>query len=267
MSKTKIEWCVNSDRTHGDTWNPVQGCKTNPPCPYCYARKIALRFNMNFDETRINQKAWDDGMAKYCKTKKSKTIFIGSMSDIFGSWSWTNDNNQEISYPIVPKKIVRDCYEINRIRKESGKDEHVFLFLTKNPKAYMKLDAETITNNMYFGVTLEHFQDVKAKDMLKVIGKFGLNAFVSFEPILEYNKISQDTKDLVRNCSFYILGYETNNGKVIPPQGENRLFFDTLERVLVPLNDNVFIKDSILSINSRETQEILLETCRNLPWL
>lgn len=262
---TKIEWVVNPDGTKGSTWNPVFGCQNQ--CTYCYARKIALRFNMDFDETKVDWKKWDDGVRKFTNSKKSNTIFLGSMSDIFGNWSWILPTGKESFYPEIPNQIIYDCFKINKDRKQRGKEEHVFLFLTKNPKGYMELDAKFITAQMYFGVTLEHFQDTKAHDMMEVIGKFGLNAFISFEPIIWYNKISQDTKDLVRNCSFYILGYETNNGKVIPPQDENRLFFDILERELVPLNDNVFIKDSIISINSKETQEILLETCRNLPWL
>jgi len=34
-SKTKIDWCDS-------TWNPVTGCLHG--CEYCYARKIAQRF-------------------------------------------------------------------------------------------------------------------------------------------------------------------------------------------------------------------------------
>lgn len=36
MNRTKIEWCSM-------TWNPVTGCYNS--CKYCYARKIAHRFN------------------------------------------------------------------------------------------------------------------------------------------------------------------------------------------------------------------------------
>ena len=36
MQKSKIEWCDS-------TWNPITGCLHG--CPYCYARRIAERFD------------------------------------------------------------------------------------------------------------------------------------------------------------------------------------------------------------------------------
>lgn len=39
MNKTKIEWCDFS-------WNPITGCLHG--CPYCYARRIAIRFGRSF---------------------------------------------------------------------------------------------------------------------------------------------------------------------------------------------------------------------------
>lgn len=42
--KTKIDWC-------DATWNPVTGCLHG--CEYCYARKIAHRFDGGFLELSL----------------------------------------------------------------------------------------------------------------------------------------------------------------------------------------------------------------------
>ena len=51
MQKTKIAWVRNPDGTQGYTWNPVTGCQKG--CDYCYARKIANRFQGNFKPALI----------------------------------------------------------------------------------------------------------------------------------------------------------------------------------------------------------------------
>ena len=41
MNKTKIDWATMS-------WNPVTGCRHG--CPYCYARRMATRFNAGLED-------------------------------------------------------------------------------------------------------------------------------------------------------------------------------------------------------------------------
>jgi len=65
MNKTKIEWCDY-------TWNPVVGCQRG--CPYCYAKRIAIRFKMDFNPHLIPKRLED-------KCPKGKIIFANSMSD------------------------------------------------------------------------------------------------------------------------------------------------------------------------------------------
>ena len=45
MDKTKIDWCDMS-------WNPITGCMHG--CEYCYARRVATRFNGGFGERGEN---------------------------------------------------------------------------------------------------------------------------------------------------------------------------------------------------------------------
>lgn len=65
MQRTKIEWCDY-------TWNPVVGCQRG--CPYCYAKRIAIRFKMDFNPHLIPKRLED-------KCPKGKIIFANSMSD------------------------------------------------------------------------------------------------------------------------------------------------------------------------------------------
>ena len=65
MNKTKIEWCDY-------TWNPIVGCLRG--CPYCYAKKIAHRFGVDFNPHIIPERL-------EAKCPKDKIIFANSMSD------------------------------------------------------------------------------------------------------------------------------------------------------------------------------------------
>ena len=72
MNKTKIEWTDY-------TWNSITGCEYN--CFYCYARRIAMRFNGHFKPT-----FHPDRITQPHKLKKPSKIFVCSMVDLFGDW-------------------------------------------------------------------------------------------------------------------------------------------------------------------------------------
>lgn len=73
MKKTKIDWCDS-------TINCVYGCPNG--CKYCYGNVMNKRFhfckNWNIPE-------WKPEHLKEFYSKKPKSIFIDSMSDI-GTW-------------------------------------------------------------------------------------------------------------------------------------------------------------------------------------
>src|SRR5438046_9017916 len=69
------------------TWNPVRGCtKISPGCKHCYAETFAERFRgvpghpyeQGFDLKLVPSK-----LGEPLKWKKSKMIFVNSMSDLF----------------------------------------------------------------------------------------------------------------------------------------------------------------------------------------
>ena len=115
MDKTKIDWCDMS-------WNPITGCKHG--CEYCYARRVATRFNGGFGEHGENhvlnapvRDRWRDGgklvegrkepypygfdptfhryrLEEVARKQRGRNIFVGSMADVFGNWvptEWITD--------------------------------------------------------------------------------------------------------------------------------------------------------------------------------
>jgi len=118
---TKIDW---SD----ETINPLgHGCygtgtKDNPKiCEYCYAVKMAKRNMRNCDLcAKFIPHTHFEQLDKLKQWKKPKTIFVQSMGDLFGDWvpdEWI-------------EKVFDACLE---------SPQHRYLFLTKNPKRYIKI--------------------------------------------------------------------------------------------------------------------------------
>lgn len=141
--KTKIDWADS-------TWNPVTGCRHS--CEYCYARKIAERFGGVYYEDELpnrwgeyecerlhadgdlheldyplknygNNKIapypfeFDPTFYRYKldepqRWKKSRTIFVCSMADLFGEW--------------VPDEWIAEVF----MACEAA-PQHRYLFLTK----------------------------------------------------------------------------------------------------------------------------------------
>ena len=160
---TKIDWC-------DATFNPVTGCDHG--CAYCYARGMARRFKGFLPDHKPGTWHEEDGLyvldeIQFRKQKNGqivptpypfgfaptfhryrldipqtwknpKTIFVGSMADIFGKW--------------VPDEWIIEV--LNACRKAPW---HRYLFLTKNPERYDALEeADLITDadmNFWLGTT------------------------------------------------------------------------------------------------------------------
>ena len=80
---TTIEWTEK-------TWNPVRGCiKVSPGCKHCYAETFAERwcgtpghaYEQGFDPLLVPHK-----LAEPLTWKKPATVFVNSMSDLFGEF-------------------------------------------------------------------------------------------------------------------------------------------------------------------------------------
>lgn len=172
MNKTSIEWVVNPDGTPGYTWNPITGCLHN--CEYCYARKIAMRFQGNF-EPKFHPERLDQPV----KIKKPSTIFVGSMADVFGNW--------------IPDIWIEQILEIIE-----NCPQHIFLTLTKNGSNICFAE----TNNVWYGQT----HTGRKEDIHWGIRILHPN-YISFEPLLG------DHIPCLSSVNWIIIGALNKNGK------------------------------------------------------
>ena len=256
MEKTKIEYCES-------TWSPITGCYHD--CPYCYARRTANRFKgfdgnpdgisndriITLDERlKVTSKDGATRNAAYpygfvptfhkyrlndLKTKKfGKTIFVGSMSDIFGAW--------------VPDewiaKIFKACLDA---------PDHRYLFLTKNPARYIKLHDKGLLpkeDNFWFGSTVDTPDKFAFWSDLH-------HTFLSCEPIMEKFPDFTDSLDMADRHEWIILGAETGNrkDKVIP----EKEWITGVVEAFQSKNKAVFMKDSMKPIWG---EDILTQ----MPW-
>ncbi|RKJ64896.1 DUF5131 family protein [Roseburia sp. 1XD42-69] len=253
MNRSKIEWCDH-------TWNPITGCRHE--CPYCYARTMTARFagdvRLNkmakkdylmvsaadggedlyvLDSTMLNETGhplvYPFGFAptlhRYrmdipAKLKMGKNIFVGAMADVFGGW--------------VPEEWIKEIIDICR-----AYPIHNYLFLTKNPERYERIDAAGMLSadeNMWYGSTL-----TKPEDRCFVSNTH--NTFWSIEPIhapfqiWEKDKFSPD---------WIIIGAETGNRKdrIIPKREWIEDIVSGCDKEGIP----VFMKDSLIPIVGQE---------------
>jgi len=240
MNKTKIEWCDY-------TWNPVTGCMNN--CEYCYARKIATRFDKgcNFLSPRLNVAPktnngkeisfpygfaptfYPDRLKEPKGKKKTLTIFVCSMSDLFGDW--------------VPDEWIRQVFAAC-----DAAPQHRYIFLTKNPERYRKI-FPNLSPNFYLG------QTITSPYRTFIYSHRNLNTFISYEPIQEPITYAGQIPDSIK---WIIAGAETGNrkGKVTVQKEWLDKLVDICKEKKIPL----FMKNSLSKIWDRPLiQEYLWE--------
>lgn len=258
-SKTKIDWADS-------TWNPVTGCLHD--CAYCYARKIAERFSteeknkrpylpvLDVPTRRVRTKpepypyGFKPTFHRYKldepqKWKKPRNIFVCSMADLFGEW--------------VPDEWIEQVFEACK-----KAPRHRFLFLTKNPGRYCRLERAGIMpkgDNFWFGATFDHSNwpghdgphEIPGRPttfalhgkMVHDAGDFYYpaypeeNRFVSFEPLL----YDIGTHIGSTGAQWHIIGAETGNrkGKVATQREWVEHIVEYSDKNHIP----VFMKDSL----------------------
>lgn len=171
----KIDW------TDWST-NPISGCLHG--CDYCYLKRLEKRFG--FDMT---PKFHPDRLNDVSKLKEPAKVFVGSSSDMFGSW--------------VKKKWIE---EVNKMFHRYP--QHTFQLLTKNPKRYHN---SIFPNNCWLGTTID--TQIRADINLPYMKRDIANIqFISFEPLLEAIKVDLSGIDWI------IIGANSNKGAEKPEQ-------------------------------------------------
>lgn len=160
--KSKIEWT-------GSTWNPITGCdKYSDGCQHCYAEKMAIRLkNMGLKkyENAFSLTLHPDNLEDPLHMKKSQTIFVCSMSDIF-------------------HKDVPDEFIVKLFKVMNKAYWHTFQVLTKRAERISNLnDKITWTKNIWMGTTVEDSKTIKRIDYLRESNAY--IKFLSVEPLLE----------------------------------------------------------------------------------
>lgn len=159
------------------------------------------------------------------KLKKPRTIFVGSMADLFGKW--------------VPDEWIEEVFESCK-----KAPQHRYLFLTKNPNRYIELAKKGLLpqfGNMWFGYSATKQEELwrfKHADECPV-----KNLFVSIEPILGYIEAGFSS-----HCpaDWVIIGAETGNrkNKVTPKREWIEQIAMECEYSDIP----IFMKNSLIPI-------------------
>ena len=215
MKKTKIDWCDS-------TINCVYGCPNG--CKYCYGNVMNKRFhfckNWNIPE-------WKPEHLKEFYSKKPKSIFIDSMSDI-GTWKeeWFN----------AVAKAISDNPQHRYIALTKRFDRLMDMFLRFPPPIEIFIGISVTTQANANAATLVHRFHNTMPD------------FYSIEPILQSITIPDDAipKTL-------IIGAETGNrkGKVVP----QKEWIDRLVRQADEHNSIVFMKESLRSLMGNDFRQ------------
>ena len=160
-SNSEIEWT-------DATWNPVTGCtKISPGCANCYAETFAERFrgveNHPYQQG-FDLKLWPNRLALAATWKKSKRIFVNSMSDLF--------------HKDVPDEYIKQVFDVmNEV------DLHQYQVLTKRAERLAALSPHLKWGkNIWQGVSVESADYVSRIDCLRETG--AAVKFLSVEPLL-----------------------------------------------------------------------------------
>lgn len=174
MAETQIEWT-------DATWNPVAGCSIiSAGCTHCYAMEMAKRLEaMGADKyaglTRRSGKRviWNGVVREDRKAllipykwKKSRKIFVNSMSDLF-------HEGVHDDFIAAVWKVMEDT------------PHHNYQILTKRPERmaeFVQKKIKKILPNVWLGTSVENADVVSRVDHLRSVP--ARIRFISFEPLI-----------------------------------------------------------------------------------
>lgn len=161
MAESSIEWTEM-------TWNPSTGCsKISSGCANCYAEIMTRRLQamgMSKYKKGFNL-AWHyEELNIPYKWKKSRMIFVNSMSDLF-------HENMPLEFIKAVFKVMNDC------------QQHTFQVLTKRADILEKYyTLFNWTPNIWVGVTVESDKVIQRIDSLRKVP--ASVKFLSIEPLI-----------------------------------------------------------------------------------
>lgn len=180
-SNSPIEWTEA-------TWNPVTGCdKVSPGCAHCYAERMAKRLEA------MGQRNYARGfeltlqphmLELPLRWKRSKRIFVNSMSDMF--------------HAEVPVPFIQQAFDVMRLA-----NWHQYQVLTKRSERLLSLDSQLNWQpHIWMGVSVENGRFLHRIDHLRETRAHV--KFLSLEPLLG----PLPSLDL-RNIDWVIVGGES----------------------------------------------------------
>jgi protein gp37 len=161
MAESSIEWTEM-------TWNPTTGCnKLSAGCKFCYAEVMSRRLKaMGIDKYANGFKitTHEDALSIPYTWKKSKVVFVNSMSDLF--------------HKDVPLEFIQKVFEVM-----NDNPQHVFQVLTKRADILLKYHKKLKwTHNIWMGVSVE---DERVTDRIDLLRKTDARVkFLSCEPLI-----------------------------------------------------------------------------------
>ncbi|MEN9610007.1 MAG: hypothetical protein RLZZ628_821 [Bacteroidota bacterium] len=188
MAQSSIEWTEM-------TWNPVTGCsKISAGCKFCYAEVMSKRLQaMGVDKYKdaFAVRTHLDSLKIPYGWKKSKTIFVNSMSDLF--------------HPEVPLSFIQAVFKVM-----NENPQHIFQVLTKRAEILLEFDPQlTWTKNIWMGVSVEN---EKVMDRIDFLSQTHAKIkFISAEPL-----IGALPNLNLKAIDWVIVGGESGTGKIRP---------------------------------------------------
>lgn len=188
MADSTIEWTTK-------TWNPTTGCtKISQECKFCYAETLTNRYMKNPKQEKYRQGfgvfvMHEDALNDPLEWKKSETVFVNSMSDLF---------HEKITLDFLKRvfKVMNDT------------PKHTYQILTKRDDILEKYsDDLEWTDNIWMGISVG---ESKSVDKIKSLANCGAkHKFLSVEPLIE------ELPDLdLKGIDWVIVGGESGSNKV-----------------------------------------------------
>lgn len=161
MAQSSIEWTEM-------TWNPTTGCdKISAGCKFCYAEVMSKRLQAMGQEKYKNAfklTLHPETLLLPYSWKKSKTVFVNSMSDLF--------------HKKVPLDYIQKVFAVM-----NDNPLHTFQVLTKRADRLADVHRELKwTSNIRMGVSVEDHRAMYRIDFLRTTN--AMVKFLSCEPLI-----------------------------------------------------------------------------------